>query len=290
MSNSIIVLEPLPAAGVKQCQPNLMPFHISYNGPALISTFMNIKPAKQEPGTPAQQAIPTPETSTTQPEDAENLKEESMSIDKAADSEPAPEAGEASPAEPEFSTTRSVSSFRGRIIQGLKVDLPQGYRGLVLQAPPVHTTTSASVPSTSKAASTSRSQARQEDMLDVEDAPAPTTRRRGRLTRSAVSKRVNDVEKEEARKIEEATIDVESEAKSAMDVDASAAGTDALNLGADATSPQRRLKPVAEFSSFTLWHADNPVVEGQDEYYRSLHEWTSLAASLHHGDDEENPS
>ncbi|KAF6753496.1 ribonuclease H2, subunit C [Ephemerocybe angulata] len=287
MSDSIIVLEPLPAAGVKQCQPNLMPFHVSYNGPALISMFMNIKPAKQEPGTPAQQAIPTPETSTTQPEDAENLKEEFMSIDKAADSDPA---GEASPGEPEFSTTRSVSSFRGRIIQGLKVDLPQGYRGLVLQAPPVHTTTSASVPSTSKAASATKSQAQQEDVLGDDDAPPPTTRRRGRLTRSAVSKRVNNVEKEEAKKIKEVTIDVDAEVKPAMDVDASAPGTDAPILDADTTSPQRRLKAIAEFSSFTLWHADNPVVEGQDEYYRSLYEWTSLAASLHHGDDEENPS
>ena len=45
MSDSVIVLEP-PAGELKSCQPNLMPFHISYSGPANISTFMNVKPAK----------------------------------------------------------------------------------------------------------------------------------------------------------------------------------------------------------------------------------------------------
>jgi hypothetical protein len=47
MADSIIILDPIPA-NLKTCSPGLMPFHISYSGPAAISTFMDVKPAKEE--------------------------------------------------------------------------------------------------------------------------------------------------------------------------------------------------------------------------------------------------
>ena len=81
------------------------------------------------------------------------------------------------------------------------------------------------------------------------------------------------MEKEEEKLKAAATIDVD-----AMHVDEEQQSTH---------EPKRQLKPVAKFSSFTLWHADHPVIENQDEYYRSLHEWTGLAAAVHLGDDEE---
>jgi ribonuclease H2 subunit C len=44
--------------------------------------------------------------------------------------------------------------------------------------------------------------------------------------------------------------------------------------------PVRVLKPTAKFDSFVLWHPDNPVDEGKDEYLRSLSEWTSMASEV----------
>jgi ribonuclease H2 subunit C len=297
MSGSVVVLEPIPAAGLKACEPNLMPFHISYTGPALISTFMDIKPAKEdEQGIPKTQerADGATEDASTQGKDgvvegstvekkeaAGTDTESSMAIDATA------AVGEAGESPSESTSTRTVSTFRGRIIQGLKVDLPQGYGGLVLQAPPAHATTSASSskPSqaeSSKAASSSKSKptVAQEDAADDDEYPtARSTRRRGRLARSAVSMKVVDVEKEEeaekkmkekAREAEAINVD-EEPAAVAMDVDPT---------GQDNSSPQRCLKPVSQFSSFTIWHPDNPVVEMQDEYYRSVHEWTALAAAV----------
>ena len=42
----------------------------------------------------------------------------------------------------------------------------------------------------------------------------------------------------------------------------------------------RVLKPMARFDSFVLWHPDIPVDEGNDEYLRSLSEWTSIASEV----------
>ncbi|TEB21986.1 hypothetical protein FA13DRAFT_1741365 [Coprinellus micaceus] len=297
MSGSVVVLEPIPAAGLKACEPNLMPFHISYTGPALISTFMDIKPAKEdEQGIPKTQerADGATEGASTQGKDgvvedstvegkeaAGADTESSMAIDATA------AVGEAGESPSASTSTRTVSTFRGRIIQGLKVDLPQGYGGLVLQAPPAHATTSASSskPSqaeSSKAASSSKSKptVAQEDAADDDEYPtARSTRRRGRLARSAVSMKEEAEKKmkEKAREAEAINVD-EEPAAVAMDVDPT---------GQDNSSPQRCLKPVSQFSSFTIWHPDNPVVEMQDEYYRSVHEWTALAAALHQGDDED---
>jgi Ribonuclease H2 non-catalytic subunit (Ylr154p-like) len=48
--------------------------------------------------------------------------------------------------------------------------------------------------------------------------------------------------------------------------------------------PMRTLKPAARFDSFVLWHPDNPVDEGKDEYLRSLSEWVNIAAEVCVGD------
>ena len=297
MSGSVVVLEPTPAAGLKACEPNLMPFHISYTGPALISTFMDIKPAKDdEPGMPAPQEPADGATEGPSTESRGGVVGGSTVGEKkeatgtgteasmAADTTPVVEEPLETPSTNK--STRTVSTFRGRIIQGLKVDLPKGYGGLVLQAPPAHATTSASSskpspaePSKAASSSKSRPTVAQEGVVDDDDEypTARSTRRRGRLARSAVSTKVIDVEKEEeaekkkkAKAKEAETIDVDEEAAT-MDVDAT---------GQDTSSAQRRLKPVAQFSSFTIWHPDNPIVEMQDEYYRSVHEWTALATAV----------
>ena len=47
MADSVVILDTIPA-NLKTSSPSLMPFHISYSGPAAISTFMDVKPAKEE--------------------------------------------------------------------------------------------------------------------------------------------------------------------------------------------------------------------------------------------------
>jgi ribonuclease H2 subunit C len=66
-------------------------------------------------------------------------------------------------------------------------------------------------------------------------------------------------------------IDVDAEEERDMD--------DAMDVDESSVDPAtiRTLVPVSQFSSFVLWHADHPVDEGRDEYFRSLTEWTRLA-------------
>jgi hypothetical protein len=55
---------------------------------------------------------------------------------------------------------------------------------------------------------------------------------------------------------------------------------DEMSLEDEEKPPVRVLKPTARFDSFVLWHPDIPVDEGQDEYLRSLSEWTNIASEV----------
>ena len=55
---------------------------------------------------------------------------------------------------------------------------------------------------------------------------------------------------------------------------------DEMSLEDEEKPPVRALKPTARFDSFVLWHPDIPVDEGQDEYLRSLYEWTDMASEV----------
>jgi hypothetical protein len=55
---------------------------------------------------------------------------------------------------------------------------------------------------------------------------------------------------------------------------------DEMSLEDEEKPPVRALKPTARFDSFVLWHPDIPVDEGQDEYLRSLSEWTDMASEV----------
>ncbi|KAG6917099.1 hypothetical protein DXG01_003919 [Tephrocybe rancida] len=131
---------------LKSCSPHLMPFHIDYSGPAPISTYLRVHAAKETVGAPAPPEEPASDTqpvSDTQPESGpsddstDNVvsAEGSMEVDATP---PAPVASSPSLASLATrvtdATTRFVSSFRGRTIQGLKVPVPEGYMGVVLRA------------------------------------------------------------------------------------------------------------------------------------------------------------
>lgn len=112
---------PLPT-----CNPNLMPFHIKYTGPAAVSMFFHVdkmkaeeKEKEKEKGDVKEQndkkEVETP-VQTQQPTST-LVSSETSSVLKDAD-------------------TRFISSFRGRTIHGLTVDVPTGYTGLLLHGDP----------------------------------------------------------------------------------------------------------------------------------------------------------
>lgn len=318
-----------------ECLPNLMPFHINYNGPAAVSTFMRIKHAKGQVGAPEKNQIggvneevmvgvegltvkdasaekqvvmtknkdvsmeetttdsdlPQIEKKASEPitgtDVGENVEETDivstgnstraeqkggkaaqvatvMDASQNSSSEipiltgstssielPTPlEYITPSPSDPDSS--RFVSTFRGRAIHGLKVGLPAGYVGVVLR--------SEGVASSSQAARDAKDA---KGKAKAKPVPKKVTTRKGRLTRSAVSKRaVEEVEME----------DQEPDGAASLDADCVEA------LPNDV--PLRTLVPTSQFSSFVLWHADRPVDENRDEYFRSLAEWTKLAEEV----------
>ncbi|KAJ7272619.1 ribonuclease H2, subunit C [Mycena haematopus] len=105
--------------------PNLMPFHIDHNGPAPISTYFLVDAAKEHVAEP-------PPLASVEDVDMEPTAE-------TTDMDTLPEVAELSEAKTVArrvteATTRFIATFRGRVMQGLKVDLPSGYTGLMMSA------------------------------------------------------------------------------------------------------------------------------------------------------------
>jgi len=179
---------------------------------------------------------------------------------------------------------RFVSSFRGRTIHGLTIDLPQGYGGLVLrregndsvkpgadEAPADPSGKGKTKSAANGTSGSAGSRGKRKEQPGTKPQP-----RRGRLTRSAAISQPNviAVETNEEEKTAHATpaaLDDNADAPVEEDGDALADGE------VPDEHPVRRLVPHAQFSSFTLWHQDRPVDKGRDEYYRSLTEWIALS-------------
>ncbi|SJL10925.1 uncharacterized protein ARMOST_14321 [Armillaria ostoyae] len=89
------------------CSPNLMPFHIDYDGPAPISTFLRVEEHVTENLDEPVPDGPKAESSTTAAGPAPSLARRAASY--------------------------LVSSFRGRTLHGTQIDVPAGYTGLVLK-------------------------------------------------------------------------------------------------------------------------------------------------------------
>ena len=229
-----------------------MPFHIDYSGTAPISTYLRVEAASEVVGGPSGQeedALSTELKLGGSSEPSQNSKyavvdgESLPEIDRGKDGPPLPPPGLAKRVTD--ATTRFISSFRGRTIQGLKVELPEGYGGLILRADVIGSETNVD---NGRMNVNRNAQGKQK-------AGKPS---KGRTTRSTAC-------------VEMSGDDVDN----AIEVD----GDDhEMNLkeqvGSGATV--RTLTPSSRFSSFILWHPDNPVDETRDEYFRSLKEWTQL--------------
>ncbi|KAF8635380.1 hypothetical protein AX15_000385 [Amanita polypyramis BW_CC] len=231
-----------PKDALPTCTPNLMPFHINYSGPALISTYMQVEPSHETVGAPAK-SVEDPTTSAPQTNENEGDNVggiQSLEVD-------------ASQTEPVVvgASKRFISSFRGRTIHGLDIDLPEGYGGLILR------TEGHGANSTSATSSTRHEEA---DTTKVK-----------RVTRR--SKRI--VARDDAGEVELEMSEKVVQEVEIMDL------TRGLDEDDFERLPTQMLIPTAQFSSFRLWNPDIPADEGADEYTRSLTEWTRLAHHIH---------
>ena len=200
---------------------------------------------------------------------------------------------------------RSISSFRGRTIHGLTVDVPTGYTGLLLHGDPQPNVTYevdrvTSVLNAEVNSGLPEGEDEQEKVVvDSGTEGGRNTRSKskgvvgngkgkgkakanettkatpkGRLARTAVPKlaEVITVEMADPAPTELATV-------SRHPLELTNHDTNALDGVSNDTEgiPLRRLIPQSTFSSITLWHADRVVDETRDEYHRTLTEWMALS-------------
>jgi len=130
---TIITCQTKQESPLPTCNPNLMPFHIKYTGPAAVSMFFHVEKQikTEEGGEEVKEQNDKKEVEENPPVEAQEaqkptstpLVSSETSILKDAD-------------------TRFISSFRGRTLHGLTMDVPTGYTGLLLHGDPQPTTVS----------------------------------------------------------------------------------------------------------------------------------------------------
>ena len=131
------------------CTPNLMPFHIKYTGPAAMSMFFHvekkIKAEEEEVGKKedSEELVLVKEQNHDKKMILEEEKEEknlvqaqqkptsTLSLQQQV-SQASDNTTNTSISKNADTLTRFISSFRGRTIHGLNVDVPTGYTGLLL--------------------------------------------------------------------------------------------------------------------------------------------------------------
>jgi len=139
---------------------------------------------------------------------------------------------------------RTSASFRGRAIEGVVVELPEGYTGVVMQGES----------GSSKAGTQTKEDAAKEAK---KKALKDEKRGKGRRTKARV------------------VVDEEEDG----DEDLNGMRVDEVPVP-DEAPPARPLVPTGTFESFVLWGADHPVDDAMDEYVKGLTEWTRLAAEV----------
>ncbi|KAF5316238.1 hypothetical protein D9619_006781 [Psilocybe cf. subviscida] len=303
MSTANLVISP-SSSTLPTCNPNLMPFHIDYTGPAAVSAYMRVDKLQPENATVesvveevtekkvsvkvttevhGDTAVVEAETTTTTTTTITDIvmgdptpttpskvlsaaASEDTIVVESQESTSSVASSSTPPLVLEDADRRFVSTFRGRTIHGLTVDLPEGYGGLLLKSTGKENMEGQSDDTKTKQAWSKAKPAAKAKAKAVEEAPAKP---RGRVTRSAAApKQTAPIEIDD-------TAEDEEMADAVVDASASDPSQD---------QPVRELIPTAQFPSFTLWHADRPVDKGRDEYTRTLTEWISLAHEIHCSD------
>ena len=210
---------PSPSVCVRDVTPFLMPFHIGYTGSAPVSTYFDAKtPTKPFQATPANgdasiASLPEAPGLPVCPEGTNNLQD------------------------------TYTAAFRGRSLHGVRVPLPEGFLGYLLQS------NEPELPEGS-------SKRKREDLSTSQ--PGKKARRPPR-TRSVTVKE----------EIEEDMYAVMSRVEDEIEVEGVAPQSIIL--------PEREFRPTGKFDSIVVWHPDVPVDRGKDEYVRAIDEWTRLS-------------
>jgi ribonuclease H2 subunit C len=100
-----------------------MPFHVDHNGPAPISTYFVVKAAKEDVAKPGSVAL-VQDVEMDPAAESTDMDARPELVEPPADNTLARRVTDA--------TTRLVATFRGRTMQGLKVELPSGYAGVIM--------------------------------------------------------------------------------------------------------------------------------------------------------------
>ncbi|KAI0358227.1 hypothetical protein OH77DRAFT_1421538 [Trametes cingulata] len=190
MASAAATLKVAPAEGpLSTTTPHLMPFHIGYSGPAPISTYFRVQ-AAPEPTFGREKKCTTPETTGAESQETSDSQNTVVASPSDPSSTAVPSSSNSAAtlvdADMQESSNASSSStgsprhytaaFRGRLMHGMKVDLPEGYAGVVLRTPDDHKPTAPSSGSTggrtrSKGAvrSAKRSKRDEDDAIDVDE-------------------------------------------------------------------------------------------------------------------------
>ncbi|TFK73725.1 hypothetical protein BDN72DRAFT_150526 [Pluteus cervinus] len=241
-----------PAQSLPKCLPNLMPFHIKHTGPAPISTYFCVESAPDVVGAPPPTDTPPSGSAPLDASTSQTTEGDSQNTLVDASSSARPAAN---------TSKRLRSTFRGRIVQGLNIDIPEGYVGVILKS--------------------GEEQKKSAHADDIRDLKRSQSARRGRAKatgrgtrRSTRSVPVDDV------------VDVDGD--TVMDDDTpfgDIEAADELGNTSLASVPMQQLQVVSQFSQLIVWHPDIPVDEHSDDYIRALKEWSFLASEIHRIED-----
>ncbi|KAI0058881.1 hypothetical protein BV25DRAFT_1918988 [Artomyces pyxidatus] len=134
-------------AALPERQPHLMPFHVAYTGPAPISTYFRVKPAPDASTHPKDVSKDTGDAKEAEDTTAVVIvasEQVAVEVDSTAVVATVSVVVPNPPDVPTPSTfgliqklsktaKRFVSAFRGRVMHGVEVALPEGYSGVVLR-------------------------------------------------------------------------------------------------------------------------------------------------------------
>lgn len=251
------------------CLPNLMPFHLNYSGPAPIATYFRVKPATfhdksrdrtfhsaEDAGIEVEQ--PESQADTFVMSQQTTPVASDVIMDSVTTTSPSTQFNSTSTDQaPNFAEnlkrgklslgSRFVAAFRGRTIHGVTVDLPEGYGGCILR------------PEGGDNLSGGGERVPIERRVPGSSGKGTARAKTGRVTRN-----------------NESHMNIDGNAEAEVHPESSHDLGDTDQEGGQV----RVLNPSATFLSFVLWNPDLPVDEANDEYMRSLSEWTTLAAQV----------
>lgn len=242
MATKVRITRPQERLPTPCSSPQLMPFNISYTGPAPISTFFRIKETSTDAAAPG--AGPSSSIQQTSMSEMLSSEKEKPSVDIEAETEAKRQGNPG---------RRLISVFRGRRVVGLEVPLPEGYSGVTLRSGSAR---QSHVPPTSRRMEYKNAGMRNKNTR--RNKPA------GHLTRSSWKT--------------EADEEIHDVLGGAMH---DGGDLEASNPPASVTEDAvRSLCPTGRFNSLTIWSPDIIVDEGQDEFIRALKDWTAIAAEV----------